>query len=101
MSFYRQVRPWGFWGPILAKVRAKDPGFHQNRDFWRDMFNIAVGICWQTSLVSLPVCIVIRKWNGALTAAAMVAVTAVILKFTWYDNLETREDRMTDAPAKA
>ena len=30
-----------------------------------------------------------------------MAVTAVILKFTWYDNLETREDRMTDAPAKA
>jgi Na+/proline symporter len=101
MSFYRQVRPWGFWGPILAKVRAVDPGFHPNHDFWRDMFNIALGICWQTSLVALPVCIVIRKWNGALTAAALVAVTSVILKFTWYDNLETREDRMTDAPAKA
>ncbi len=24
-AFYRQVRPWGFWGPILAKVRQEDP----------------------------------------------------------------------------
>ena len=97
VSFYRQVRPWGFWGPILAKVREKEPDFQPNHDFWRDMFNIAVGICWQTSLVALPVCVVIRKWDGAVTAAAIVAVTTVILKFTWYDNLETRETRMTSA----
>ena len=25
-DFYRRVRPWGFWDPILAKVRAEDPG---------------------------------------------------------------------------
>jgi len=90
-SFYRRVRPWGFWGPILEKVRREDPAFQPNRDFWRDMFNIAVGICWQTSLVALPVFIVIRKFQGALIAAGIVAVTAVILKFTWYDNLERRE----------
>ncbi|MGD0580539.1 MAG: sodium:solute symporter family protein, partial [Bryobacteraceae bacterium] len=24
-DFSRRVRPWGFWGPILAKVRAEDP----------------------------------------------------------------------------
>ena len=30
MAFYRQVRPWGFWGPILAKVRAEDPAFEPN-----------------------------------------------------------------------
>jgi len=49
-DFYRKVRPWGFWGPILAKVRQEDPGFERNPDFWRDMFNIVVGIAWQTSL---------------------------------------------------
>ena len=101
VSFYRQVRPWGFWGPILAKVREKEPGFQPNHDFWRDMFNIAVGICWQTSLVALPVCVVIRKWDGALTAASIVAVTSVVLKFTWYDNLETREAQAVAGGSKA
>src|SRR5262249_10721772 len=90
-SFYRRVRPWGFWGPVLEKVRRQDPAFEPNRDFWRDMFNILVGICWQTSLVAFPVYIVIRQYRSAFIAAAIVAVTATILKFTWYDHLETRE----------
>jgi SSS family solute:Na+ symporter len=25
MDFYRRVRPWGFWGPVLKKVLAEDP----------------------------------------------------------------------------
>ena len=91
ISFYRQVRPWGFWGPILAKVQATEPNFEPNRDFARDMFNLVVGICWQTSLVALPVFIVIRKWDAAAIAVAIVITTSLILKFTWYDHLETRE----------
>ena len=58
-DFYRRVRPWGFWGPILAKVRAEDPTFERNKDFFRDMFNIVVGIVWQVCLVALPIYIVI------------------------------------------
>jgi solute:Na+ symporter, SSS family len=100
-AFYRQVRPWGFWGPILTKVQADDPTFQRNKDFWRDMFNIVVGICWQTSLVALPVLIVIRKFQGALVAVAIVAVTAVILKFSWYDNLDRREARLTSTTSPA
>jgi Na+/proline symporter len=90
-SFYKRVRPWGFWGPVLARVRAEDPSFEPNRDFGRDMFNILVGICWQTSLVVFPVCLVIRSFDKALVALAMVAATSLVLKFTWYDHLERRE----------
>jgi Na+/proline symporter len=90
-SFYRTVRPWGFWGPILEKVRQDDPTVQPNRDFGRDMLNILLGIVWQTSLVILPICVVIRKWDGAALAVGAVAVTTAILKFTWYDNLERRE----------
>jgi Na+/proline symporter len=91
-SFYKRVRPWGFWGPILAKVQAEDPTFQPNRDFLRDMFNIVVGTVWQTSLVALPVYIVIRRFDAALIALGIVLVTAVILKFTWYDNLSIEEE---------
>ena len=90
-DFYRRVRPWGFWGPILAKVRAEDPSFEPNRDFWRDMFNIVVGIIWQVSLVALPIYIVIQKFTSAAIAAAIIVVTSIALKFTWYDHLRTRE----------
>jgi len=90
-SFYKTVRPWGFWGPILAKVQAEDPSFKPNPDFGRDMLNVLVGIVWQTSLVALPVFVVIRRFDSAAIAVGLVAVTSVILKFTWYDNLERRE----------
>jgi solute:Na+ symporter, SSS family len=92
-SFYKRVRPWGFWGPILDKVRAEDPSFEPNKDFGRDMLNILVGICWQTSLVLFPVCLVIRKLDAAFTALAVAAATSFVLKFTWYDHLERREVR--------
>jgi len=91
MDFYRRVRPWGFWGPILKKVLAVDPEFKRNKDFGRDMFNIAVGICWQISLVALPLYIVIREWDRVAIAAGVILITSLILKFTWYDHLNERE----------
>jgi Na+/proline symporter len=90
-DFYRRVRPWGFWNPILAKVRAEDPTFERNKDFRRDMFNIVVGITWQVSLVALPMYIVIQKFRSAAITAAVIAVTSIVLKFTWYDHLRERE----------
>ncbi|MBZ5668610.1 MAG: Na+:solute symporter [Acidobacteriia bacterium] len=90
-DFYRRVRPWGFWGPILAKVRAEDPTFKRNKDFWRDMFNVVVGITWQISLVALPIYIVIQKFRSAALTAAIIAVTSIVLKFTWYNHLKVRE----------
>jgi Na+/proline symporter len=91
MDFYRRVRPWGFWGPILEKVLAEDPSFKRNEDFVRDMFNIVVGIAWQISLVALPLYIVIQEYQRAAMALAVTLGTSAILKFTWYDHLEERE----------
>ncbi len=90
-DFYRRVRPWGFWGPILKKVLAEDPSFKRNRDFPRDMFNIAIGILWQVSLVTLPLYIVIQEYQRAAVALAAILLTSAILKFTWYDHLAVRE----------
>ncbi len=86
-SFYKRVRPWGFWGPVLQKVLQEDTSFQPNKDFRRDMFNVLVGICWQTSLVALPIYIVIGRHTAALVTLAVVAATSAILKFTWYDHL--------------
>jgi len=87
-DFYRRVRPWGFWGPVLRKVQQEDPSFKPNPDFWRDMFNVAVGIVWQVALVVLPIYIVIQQFDRAAIAFAVVAVTTVTLKLTWYDHLK-------------
>jgi Na+/proline symporter len=104
-AFYRRVRPWGFWTPVLGQIQKEDPSFRPNPDFRRDMFNIVVGVCWQTSLVALPVYIVIRSSWAALVSLAVVVVTSVILKYTWYDHLREAEqsaegaERREPAPA--
>lgn len=90
-DFYRRVRPWGFWGPILKKVQQEDPSFARNKDFWRDVFNIIVGMIWQVALVALPMYIVTWNLSRAAWAVAIVAVTSVILKLVWYDHLKDLE----------
>jgi len=87
-KFYRQVRPWGFWKPVEKMVLEEDPTFRVNRDFWKDMFNIVIGIAWQLSLMAFPVFLVIREWTQFYVAVVVMAVTTVILKFTWWDKLK-------------
>lgn len=106
-NFYKKTRPWGFWGPILAKVQAEDPAFKPNPDFWRDMFNIAVGIVWQTALVAMPVYFVIREYQRAQIALGIVIVTSLILWFTWlrhlkkaYPDSEIYAKQPTEIPAE-
>lgn len=89
VSFYRTVRPWGFWKPIHEKVVAADPGFRKNTDFGRDMFNVIVGTTWQTALVLLPIYVILLKGCGILVVAGLIVLTSWILKKSWYDRLET------------
>jgi Na+/proline symporter len=99
-DFYRRVRPWGFWGPVLKKVLAEEPGFERNRDFWRDMFNIVVGIVWQIGLVALPLYIVIQQYEHAAMTLGIILGTSAILKLTWFNHLAEREIN-TDLAAAA
>ncbi len=100
-DFYKRVRPWGFWGPIRDKVMAEDPTFRPNPDFARDMFNVVVGVAWQTSLIALPIYVVIRRFDNAAIALAIVAVTSSVLKFTWYNHLKVLEDEANARAAAA
>jgi len=90
-DFYRSVRPWGFWGPILEKVRQEDPSFRPNKDFLRDMFNIFVGMIWQVALVALPIYIVTWRLRNATITVLLVAITSLVLKYAWYDHLKELE----------
>ncbi|MFA5238978.1 MAG: sodium:solute symporter family protein [Phycisphaerae bacterium] len=87
-EFYRRVRPWGFWKPICDKVCAENPDFKPNTAFKRDMFNVVVGIIWQTSFVLIAIYLVLWRFQPLAICAAVLAVTSVILKFNWYNKLE-------------
>jgi len=91
INFYVRVRPWGFWKPIERKAIARYPKVKRNKNFGRDMFNIAIGIIWQLSLTIIPMYIVIREGFPLFTSILILGVTTLILKKNWYDKMNKEE----------
>jgi Na+/proline symporter len=87
-SFYKTVKPWGFWKPVHALVIAADPSFRANKRFKLDMFNVVLGIIAQLCLTILPMYVVLWMKLPLLLTIAILAVIIVILKRTWWDKLE-------------
>ena len=87
-NFYLKTRPWGFWGPIHEKVLAEHPDLAANGHFGRDMFNVVVGIIWQTALTAAGIFLVIEEWRSLAICALVILATSVILKVNWYDRIE-------------
>ena len=85
----------GILGTDLREVSREDPTIGRNNDFGRDMFNIAIGLVWQTSLVTSPIYLVIQHWRQMWISLVVCAITSVILKFTWYDRLGPGEMYLT------
>jgi len=90
-SFYRNVRPWGFWKPVHAMVALEDKSIEPNRNAVRDLSNCAVGIAWQLTLVTIPLYLVFRGWRGLFISLAVLVGTSLFLKKFWYDNLESEK----------
>jgi len=92
-SFYTNVHPWGWWKPV--RDHYSEEKIEKNNDFWLDMFNCIIGIIWQSSMILLPIFLVVRDYSKTWMAVAVFVLTSLILKFTWLDkvkNLETSED---------
>ena len=87
-TFYKTVKPWGFWKPIHTMVVESDPTFEPNKRFTLDMFNVVVGMIAQTCLTLLPIYIVLWLKTPLIVTVAILAVTVVILKRTWWNKLE-------------
>ena len=86
-TFYRNVRPWGFWKPIFEELAAENPAFRKNGNFGRDMFNVLVGTIAQTTLVIIPIYLIFRQTVPMLWALAILAVCLLLLKKFWWDTL--------------
>ena len=99
-KFYRQVRPWGFWNPVLEKVLQDDPGFKRNTNFARDMVNVVTGVIWQFTLVTIPIYFVIRNMKGLWISLFIMAVTSALLKKNWLDKLEKEPILSLDSAKK-
>jgi len=86
-SFYRNVRPWGFWKPVHQRVLQSDPSFMGNKNFGLNMFNAALGIVGQLCLTILPMYIVLWLKLPLLITVVILFIIIMILKRTWWDRL--------------
>jgi solute:Na+ symporter, SSS family len=87
-SFYKTVRPWGFWKPVHQMVINEDPSFVANKRFKLDMFNVVLGIIAQLCLTILPMYVVLWMKLPLLITVSILAVIIIILKKTWWNKLE-------------
>ncbi|HTQ26724.1 MAG TPA: sodium:solute symporter family protein [Puia sp.] len=86
-SFYKVVRPWGFWKPVHDRIIAKDENFVGNKNFGINMFNVALGIIGQLCLTILPMYLVLWLKFPLMITLALLAVIIFILKKTWWNRL--------------
>ncbi|MCG8329813.1 MAG: Na+:solute symporter [Chitinophagales bacterium] len=87
-KFYRDTRPWGFWKPVIEKIRVEDPDFKPNQSFAIDMLNVVIGIVWQMTLVVMPIYLIIKSMRDFSIALVIFVVTSILLKKLWYDKLD-------------
>ena len=91
-SFYTNVRPWGFWKPVYNALKSEDTSFAKNKDFSRDILNCVIGIVWQSSMIVLPIFLLIRDYPKTLVSLLVFLVTSIILKYTWLDKVKMLPD---------
>ena len=91
-SFYKSVNPWGFWKPVLKEVKKDTPDFKPNSAFYNDLFNVAVGIVWQMTLVVAPIYFLIKKWEGFSFSLLLFALCTILLKYYWYNPLKKQDE---------
>jgi Na+/proline symporter len=87
-SFYRTVKPWGFWRPVHEQVVKDDPAFVANKRFKLDMFNVVIGMIAQCCLTLLPMYVVLSMHLPLLITVLILLVIVIILKRTWWNKLE-------------
>jgi hypothetical protein len=86
------VRPWGWWNPVHYALKSEDESFAKNKDFSSDMVNCAIGIVWQSSMIVLPIFLLIRDYPKTLVSLLVFLVTSIILKYTWLDKVRRLPD---------
>ena len=85
--FYTSVHPWGWWKPVREQLTEEEQ-VGKNKDFGLDMFNCIVGIVWQSSMILLPIYLVVRDYEKTAVSFLVFVVTTLILKFTWLDKVK-------------
>ncbi len=85
LEFYRRVRPFGWWKPVLAKAGVPSG----NAELGHDTVALVMAIVWHLTLFLVPIFVVLHAWHQAGTAAVLLVLSSLGLYQFWYKRLET------------
>jgi solute:Na+ symporter, SSS family len=92
VKFYARVRPFGFWGPVRREAVRRGLVPANDRMPRIDALNGFITAGFQFSLALLPFYAFLRNWRAFATWAAVAAVLTIVLYFTWYKNLPSKDE---------
>jgi len=87
VSFYKNIRPFGFWGPV-RKFCEPELVADIHKENKRDLLLLGPTCIWQLTLFWMMTSFVVKKWSAFLISLAVVAVLSWILYKYWYKNLK-------------
>jgi solute:Na+ symporter, SSS family len=90
-SFYRRVRPAGFWGPVHRALLADGIVLPREAFGWDALSALIMAVGLQ-ALFLMSTCAVTHQWSAFWAALAVVAASAASLYFTWYRKLPERAE---------
>ena len=92
VKFYAKVRPFGVWGPVRRECVRRGLAPADDKMPRIDVLNGLVTAAFQFSLAILPFYLFMRNWKQLGAWAAAAAALAVVLYFTWYKNLPSKDE---------
>ncbi len=89
--FYRTTRPFGFWGPLKAKL---EPELRANvtKEHRNDMLALPFALGWQVTMFLLPMLVIVNNLEGAAATGAIFLVCLGGMYIFWYRNLPPEDD---------
>ena len=84
--FLQQCAALGFLETCLPSYKKRRPLFCA-QDFGKDMLNCLIGMVWQSSMIVLPIFLLIRDYPKTLMALLVFLTTSILLKYTWLDKV--------------
>jgi SSS family solute:Na+ symporter len=92
LSFYRSVRPFGFWGPVrdASLLSAKERAL-TFENAWMSVLNVLLGMTAIASLYLFPMYLVGHRYVTSIICLCVGLTAMFSLMFTWYRNLPPAE----------
>jgi SSS family solute:Na+ symporter len=92
VRFYSRVRPFGFWGPVRREAVKRGLVPASDKMPAIDALNGILTAVFQFSLALLAFYTFLRNWSQLAIWASVTVGLAIILYFTWYKNLPSRDE---------